>query len=57
MIFYKLLFVFLFTILSGSYQLSTHAQGRNCYYQGEYYPDGYIIGNYICNDGRWIRLR
>jgi hypothetical protein len=53
-----LLFTFL---IMGRCSKSTYAsaqqQPRACMYNGILYPHGTIIGEYICQDGRWVRIQ
>ena len=30
------------------------AERRSCSLQGRSYPDGSVVGNYRCSDGRWV---
>lgn len=42
----------------GKYETPILAQtGRSCIYYGRSYPHGTIIGDYRCDNGRWIRIR
>lgn len=53
----KLAIIILIFIFFGAYDASTSAQGRECSRNGRSYRDGYIIGDYQCQDGEWVRIR
>lgn len=43
----KILFVFLFLLLAGTAY-------ANCVYNGNVYPEGTVIGPYVCVNNQWI---
>lgn len=52
----KTLVIIVLIIFFGGYKTSTFAQGRDCIHKGKRYPDGTIIGDNKCQDGRWIPI-
>jgi hypothetical protein len=46
------LFFFLPFILVGTPDVYA---AKSCYYNGTWYPDGTIIGDRVCDNGRWVR--
>ena len=53
----ELLIIALIFFFLGLFEASTFAQGRSCSRNGRSYPDGYIIGDYQCEDGEWVLIR
>lgn len=43
--------IFIFVILL-TFSRSVFA---DCSYNGETYPEGTVIGPYVCSDGKWVR--
>ncbi len=44
-------------VFLGIYEVSTFAQGKDCTNKGRRYPDSTILGDYQCQDGRWIKIK
>ena len=36
---------------------SVNAQTRSCYRDGKWYSHGTKVGNYICRDGKWVKIQ
>lgn len=41
----------------GRFETLTSATKKGCIYDNRTYPNGTIIGDYKCNDGRWERIK
>jgi hypothetical protein len=52
---FKLLFLVLLALITSA--SVAHASGEDCYRNGEWYPHGTRLGDYICIDGEWLPYR
>lgn len=54
-----LIFTLIIYLVGGLFSLDAHAQpaqGASCYYNNNWYPDGFIREPYQCRDGVWVRI-
>ncbi len=48
----------LIILFFGGYEALSFAQGKDCIDNNDRrYPDGTVIGDYQCRNGRWVRIR
>lgn len=49
--------IFFVSIILTTTAAVAYASGEPCYRNGEWYPNGSRLGDYICVDGQWLPYR